>query len=662
MVFQELGVIPSVSFVYNGKHSNELLPGWKLEESTKTLPYGKVIHREVSDPATGLKVSTDIKTFHNFPAIDLVVELRNCGSVKTPLIQDILPLDLSLSVPPDKRLRLHHANGSLCRMDDFLPLATEIPPYGGHTLTPFSGQSSNGVLPFVNLQYGDSGLVVGIGWSGKWILKFDRGETSLRITAGMEQTRLTLHPGESIRTPRILLLPWEGGNDETGTNTLRQLLIAHYCPRINGELVLPPTAQCLQAYYYLTGKACEQFEMTALPKAAAAGVELYWIDACWFGDKGEWWQEVGSWVVNRDKFPSGLKPISDAAHKAGMKFILWFEPERVRPGSKLHREHPEWLLSIQGNDNLLFNLGIPEARQYITDLISRLITENGVDIYRQDFNFDPLPYWRAADSQDRAGMTEIRHVEGLYCFWDELRRRHPKLWIDNCSSGGRRIDLETLSRSLPLWPSDFLDVCGLPFGQGLHVGDQCINAGLARWIPLFAGGVWNFTPYGTRGEIIGGFIFGFHIDHKDFPPDNVSTIVNHKDILAKGKTMLDHDFPLGAVRDAITEWRSVQPFFLGDFHLLLPLTVSYHDWCAWQFHREDLHAGIAVFLRRHRSPFPSMEVELKRIEPDAKYEVSLSPEYHEAPRKLMKGKKLLRLLAEIPQAPGSLLLRYTQLE
>jgi hypothetical protein len=48
---------------------------------------------------------------------------------------------------------------------------------------------------------------------------------------------------------------------------------------------------------------------------------------------------------------------------------------------------------------------------------------------------------------------------------------------------------------------------------------------------------------------------------------------------------------------------------------LLPLTISYHDWCAGQLHRPDLGAGVAVFLRRHRSPFPTMEVALKQIEP-----------------------------------------------
>jgi alpha-galactosidase len=401
--------------------------------------------------------------------------------------------------------------------------------------------------------------------------------------------------------------------------------------------------------------------MKALPRTAAVGAEAHWIDACWYGGKGEWWQEVGSWTVNRAKFPRGLRPISDAARAAGLKFVLWFEPERVRPGSQLHREHPEFLLaSPQNPDNLLYNLGMPEAWRYLTELLSASIAEHGVDIYRQDHNFDPLPYWRAADAADRVGMTEIRYIEGLYALWDELRRRHPGIWIDNCASGGRRIDLETMSRSLPLWPSDFHDTIGLQTGLGLHVGDQCINAGLARWVPLFGGGVWNFTPYGTRSEIIGGFAFGFHIDHRHFPADDGQTIVKPLEVMALGKTLLDDDFPMDDARAAIAEWRSVRPFFTGDFHHLLPLTVSYHDWCAWQLHREDLDAGIAMFLRRHRSPFPTMEVALKQIHPDVQYDVSLSPGYTEAPCQRMSGAELTRLTITIPEAPGSILLRYTQ--
>ncbi len=662
MQFVENSEIPPISFRYGGKDSGEMLTGWPAEIFTEINARGELTHRSVKDPATGLKVTVHTQKFNDFSAVEWLAEIENTGVTDTPLIEDILALDVSVPIPDQERLRLHYANGSACRLDDFLPQAVDLSPHVRQSLSPVGGRSSNGVFPFMNLQRKDCGLVLAIGWSGQWQARFERGSGSLRVTAGMERTRLRLHPGEKIRTPRILLVLWEGDDPEIGNNQIRRILLSHYLPRINDQLVTPPTAQCLQAYFYLTGEASERFEMKALPKVAAAGADAYWIDACWYGEQGQqWWEAVGSWVINRERFPHGLKPISDAAHKAGMKFVLWFEPERVRPNSLLHREHPEFLLACeQDATNLLYNLGMPDARQHLTDLISQLIDENGVDIYRQDFNFDPLPYWWAADEDDRIGMTEIRYVDGLYVFWDEIRRRHPALWIDNCASGGRRIDLETLSRSLPLWPSDFHDVVGLPFGGGLDVGNQCINAGLARWVPLFGGGVWNFTPYSIRSGIIGGFNFGFHIEHGDFPPDDGSTIVSHIEVLAKGKTLLDDDFPLDDARSAIAEWRSLQPFFLGDFHLLLPLTISYHDWCAYQFHRSDMEAGFALFFRRHRSPFPTMEIGLRSIIPDAQYEVSLSTTYQEAPNQRLSGKQLTGMSIEISEAPGSLLMRYNR--
>lgn len=662
MSFVDINQIPQISFNYGGRPSADFLEGWDRQVADHQFPAGSQRIISYLDPITHLEVTLRALTYRDFPAVDWVVELENKGIADTPLLEDILPLDLSTGILPQERLRLHTARGSSCQVDDFLPLDSDLLPDQSWTAAPVGGRSSNGALPFINFQRKGGGVVLGIGWSGQWMVMARRTQDSLRLEAGMRRTSLSLHPGEKIRTPRILLLLWEGSDPDIGNNTLRQLLAAHYLPRLNGQLVQPPVAQTLQFYFYLTGQAGESYEMAALPKVASLGAEAYWIDACWYGGQGEWWEEVGTWEVNRKKFPNGLKVISDAARQAGMKFVLWFEPERVRPNSRLRQEHPEFLLASDADpNNFLFNLGSPQARAFMTDLISGLIDENGVDIYRQDFNFDPLPYWQTADLPDRIGMTEIRYVEGHYAFWDELLRRHPGLWIDNCASGGRRIDLETLSRSLPLWPSDFSDTIGLRFGLDLHVGDQVINAGLARWIPLFGGGVWNFTPYGTRGQIIGGFTFGMTIDHANFPADNTAEIIRPNDLMGRGKTLLDDDFPMEAARAAIAEWKSIRPFFLGDFYLLLPLTASNHDWCAWQLHRPDLSAGVALFMRRHQSPFSSMEVSLRSIDPGARYQVSLSLGYDQVTGHIMYGYALAKQVITINDKPGSVLLRYTKI-
>ena len=132
----------------------------------------------------------------------------------------------------------------------------------------------------------------------------------------------------------------------------------------------------------------------------------------------------------------------------GIKTIVWFEPERVTPGTWLTEHHPEWILGGKGGG--LLNLGNPAARAWLTDHVDKLMTEQGIDLYRQDFNMDPLALWRGNDAEDRQGITEIHHVEGYLAYWDELLRRHPDMFIDSCASGGRRNDLETMRRAIPL--------------------------------------------------------------------------------------------------------------------------------------------------------------------------------------------------------------------
>jgi alpha-galactosidase len=224
----------------------------------------------------------------------------------------------------------------------------------------------------------------------------------------------------------------------------------------------------------------------------------------------------------------------------------------VYEGTQIDREHPEWLLRLPGNPNRLFDVGNPAARQWLTDLISDLIIREGVDVYREDFNIDPLPYWEANDAPDRLGLSEIRYVEGFYEFWDELLRRHPGLVIDNCASGGRRIDMETTSRSIPLWRTDFTFE---------PVGVQSQTWGLCRYIPVTATGVNVVVAYGFRSTMASGVNFV-----GDLRPA---------------------DFPAAELRRRFEEQRHLRPYSVGDFYPLTAYSFGADAWMAFQFDRPD---------------------------------------------------------------------------
>ncbi len=93
-----------------------------------------------------------------------------------------------------------------------------------------------------------------------------------------------------------------------------------------------------------------------------------------------------------------------------MGLIVRFEPERVTPGTFLYTNNPTWLLGHDGQQKLL-NLGNVEAHQWLTDHVDGMLRREGIDLYRQDFNIDPLPYWSANDAPDRQGLTEMRQVQ-----------------------------------------------------------------------------------------------------------------------------------------------------------------------------------------------------------------------------------------------------------
>ncbi len=241
--------------------------------------------------------------------------------------------------------------------------------------------------------------------------------------------------------------------------------------------------------------AANQIDFIEAWRRNGIDLDYWWVDAGWY-PCGEHWSQVGTWEPDAARFPHGIQAVAEKAHAEEMGLILWFEPERVSHGSWMAETHPEWCLQVTDGDRLL-NLGHPAAREWLTELIDDYLTHRGLDLYRQDFNIDPLAFWRAADAPGRQGMTENLYVQGYLAFFDALHRRHPDLVIDTCSSGGRRNDLETLRRAVILLRSDYQTPQGRFFSPDdpipLQVGNQGHTYGLSSWVPYANCTVWTPT-------------------------------------------------------------------------------------------------------------------------------------------------------------------------
>jgi alpha-galactosidase len=634
------GALSPFSFTYGGRPSSEFLGTWQFSQEMVRSDETRTDHvHTYVDPQTALEVCCACTVYADYPAVEWLVTFRNGGQGDTSILEDVQALDVELYAGGSGEYLLHRALGSSASRTDFAPVDESLPPsgkgdHGAKTrLAPVGGRSSNTTaLPFFNVEADGEGVMVGIGWSGQWAVELGReGDTALRMRAGMELTHLRLHPGEQIRTPRILLLFWQDGDRMCGHNLLRRFILAHHTPQKDGRPIVGPLAAsggpaCAGPLpgFEEFNKATEHNQIALAERYRQFGldVEHFWIDAGWY--EGGWPWGVGNWFPRADGFPHGLRPVSDALHKLDMGLLLWFEPERVHEGTWLDREHPDWILRLADSPRGLLNLGDPRARRWLTDHISGMIDSEGISVYRQDFNMDPLPYWRAVDAPDRQGMAEIRHVEGLYAFWDELLARHPGLIIDNCASGGRRIDLETVSRSIPLWRTDY---------QYFEPnGDQCHTYGLNFYLPCSGTGNDHPHPYSFRSAMSSALVLGWNLYLPDFPVD-------------QARRLLD-------------EFKQVRPLYYGDFNPLTAYNPGDEAWMAVQFHREDLQRGMFLAFRRPKSPDRTALFRLRGLDPDARYELAFADA---GVQRTLRGAELGEgIEVTLEEAPGSLLVTYRQ--
>ena len=461
---------------------------------------------------------------------------------------------------------------------------------------------------------------------------------------------------------------WTGGDWLEGQNAWRRFVLAHHHPKKDGQPAQPPIF-CGGSWIFAESTITTPARvMSLVDKFREHGLdtECFWMDAGWYSTKGppDWGSETGTWRADPRRFPDGLGPVGEGLRDMGLGYLVWFEPERVTSDSDIAREHPEFVWG--GAEGGLFKLGDPEARQWLTDYLVNFIQESGITIYRQDFNMDPLRFWRENDAPDRQGMNEIRHIEGLYQFWDDLVARIPGLLIDNCSSGGRRLDIEMVSRSMAFWRTDGWD------------SESGLQTMLNLWFPGHSGGISEDDPYKFRARLAQGVYLVLHWDVASTdPPVEQAPDATH----ARG-TYLQWDYLVGRIPSLATnmemhiewepmfdpellrwlleEWRQLRSLWHGDFYPLVAPTDSPAEWVAYQLHLEDAGRGAVVALRRPGSPYRVVDLQPRNIDTEGTYRTEFrDPCAHDrVVTKTMRGDELADLAITIEDTRRSLVITY----
>ena len=190
-------------------------------------------------------------------------------------------------------------------------------------------------------------------------------------------------------------------------------------------------------------------ELPLIEAAAEAGCEYFCIDAGWYA-KGHWWNNVGEWLECRDRFPKGLKEVTDAIRSHKMVPGVWLELEVMGILCPKAEKVPDnWFFMRHGKkvyDRSRYQLDFrnPEVITHANEVIDRLVSEYGVGYIKMDYNIEP-GIGTEVDA-DSVGDGLLGHERAYLAWLDAVFEKYPDLIIENCSSGGLRIDYAMLQR------------------------------------------------------------------------------------------------------------------------------------------------------------------------------------------------------------------------
>ncbi|MBV6432474.1 MAG: Alpha-galactosidase Mel36A [Bryobacteraceae bacterium] len=356
-------------------------------------------------------------------------------------------------------------------------VATEPLAPGGRRLSSSRGRSTSIYSPWFSLYNKTLGLRYAgeLAYSGNWQFSVERtpgtGRTLLRdtdvlVSLGTQWDfggALTLEGGASRTLSEVAFTAASGDLDDV-TNRLHRWQRQYAFARTPAN---DPLLVQFNSWYPFPGKMTVREMKDCAEVAAELGADVFVLDSGWYNKKN-WSAELGDYQVDRTAYPGGLEELAGYVHEKGMKFGLWVEIENVGLESDMYREHADWLLSYDGKPVIkgvraMLNFAKPEVRAWAHGVMDRLAHDYKLDWVKIDYNIDIGSEFDPPAPGERKGTVLADHIVHYYAWLDEVRRKHPSLVIENCSSGGLRFDSGIMAHTHTTWLSD--EIAPLPSVQ-----------------------------------------------------------------------------------------------------------------------------------------------------------------------------------------------------
>jgi alpha-galactosidase len=450
-----------------GQPGARLLFAEKREESTRG---GKRLVYLHTDTNLNLRVESVYESFDGVPVVRRYSRLTNAGS--SPVGIDFLSSAMlhGLAAPQeyDRELRIHLAVNSWMSEGQWHTLRPSEMGFVENERTSWSQAQAGSIGSWSSERYLPMAMAentrLGLTWfwqiehSGSWYWEISNvsardnyADDVYAYLGGPDDLHSaawkSLKPGETYETVPVAVGCVHGGFSEAVEALTHYRRVACQRPHKNNSqcpVIFNDYMNCLW------GDPTEEKELPIIAAAARAGCEYYVIDAGWYAELHEdWSQTVGAWQASSTRFPRGLKFLLDQIRQAGMVPGLWLEPEVAGAKSLLAQKPDNWFLVRHGkrvfkNSRLLLDFRNPEVRAYLDQVMARLVNDYGVGYIKMDYNVDSLQGTEI--NADSFGQGLLEHNRAHLAWLEEMLKRYPDLVIENCGSGGGRMDYAMLSR------------------------------------------------------------------------------------------------------------------------------------------------------------------------------------------------------------------------
>lgn len=503
---------------------------------------------KMRDPLTGVEV---VLVYDAYSKEDVIVchsEITNGGK------EDVILRNFyssALPVKADKYL-LTHFYGSWARE---MQMVSEILTSGIKTIESKKGvrtthtENPSFLLSLdtdsLNENYGET-IAGALVWSGNYRLSFQIDETDrLNILAGINPhaSAYRLEKGKTFITPEMVYTYTDKGAGQASRN-LHDWARNHGC--YDSQTMCPTLLNSWEgAYFDFDTKTITDM----IDDVKDMGLEMFVLDDGWFGStypRDNSRQGLGDWETNLKKLPEGIGYLADYAHKRGVKFGIWIEPEMVSPKSNLAAEHPEWIVSAEGRkkptirNQWLLDLSNPEVQDFVYGIFDRTMQlAPGIDYIKWDCN-------RHVESFGSTFLEEqshfwIEYTQGFYNVMRRIREKYPDVIIQACSSGGGRVEYGALEWFNEVWTSDNTEALSRVFIQyGTNmIYPACVTGSHVSAVPNHQTN--NITPLKFRFDIACSGRLGMELQPKDmneqereYAKKAIATYKEYRDLVLYG--------------------------------------------------------------------------------------------------------------------------------